>query len=276
LKTVFISDTFLLSQNMSESDIPTLPQAAGPDLICGVGKSLIEPFLYLIRDNYQLADRANLFIQKRAGITNLVGIANLRDTLSHLATAIQPGLPDEERISQRMHGEEHFRRAIFEPYETSLEDLETKFREPLGRYLSYVEPVKDRYDILRDAPNAVQVRAIMHDIDQLIETGRSGKSQNRQNEIWFEGITKLANAFDELSAFKGRIESYLHHYDQILRDEERQRLDLVSREQQQRTERRFSALHWTAIVIGVIGIAVAILAVVFAEDVAIWRRMLMK
>jgi hypothetical protein len=70
------------------------------ELICGVNKALIEKFLILIRENYRKADKATFFLELRAGVSNVPGIANSRDVLSHLATALDPNLSDEERQEQ--------------------------------------------------------------------------------------------------------------------------------------------------------------------------------
>src|SRR5713101_7239802 len=135
---------------------------AQPLLVCGIPQSLVEQFLFLIRDGYPKAELATGFLEERAGIKNVQGIANVRDTLSHLATFLVPAIDNEERAKQIISAEEHLRRAIIEPYQVAVEDFVAKKFEPLyEKYKTHLLPVADRHDSLRTAPNAIQVEATL-------------------------------------------------------------------------------------------------------------------
>jgi len=90
------------------------------DKILGVDATLIERFLVLFRDNYREVDLATLFLEQSEGISNAQGFLNVRDAMSHFVTALSMETPKEKRTEQLATCEEHLRRAILEPYETTL------------------------------------------------------------------------------------------------------------------------------------------------------------
>jgi len=98
-----------------------------PQKFCGVDAKLLEEFLILIRGKYKGADMATFFLEKHTGISNIYGITNLRDVLSHLATFLDPSTPEDKRRDQRGNAEEHLRRTTIEPYETALAEFTIKF-----------------------------------------------------------------------------------------------------------------------------------------------------
>jgi phosphoenolpyruvate carboxylase len=114
---------------MSEpTTVPAAPgDPSGTSKICSVDSATVERFLILIRDNYPKADRASFFLEEVAGKTSSVAMANLRDVLSHLATALSSDTRPEDLDAQLASAEEHFRRAIQEPYAIALGNLREKF-----------------------------------------------------------------------------------------------------------------------------------------------------
>lgn len=207
-------------QPRTKEDIETLEEAArlSTELICGVDKALIETFLRLIQENYKKADEATFFLEQRTGVSNVQGIANVRDVLSHLVTLLNPDTPDDKRKEQISNAEEHLRRAIIEPYETALNELTIKFAELYQNHKQFVEPIKDEQMLLRGAPNAVSIEASLRAIQALTSIGRAAKAKNIWDPSWEEGVTHFIDAYDKLSALYVQIEGYWNKYEQLNRE----------------------------------------------------------
>ena len=63
---------------------------AGDDSVLGVEREIIEGFLTLFRDNYALARKATHYLESNERESNIHGITNMRDALSHLVNALDP------------------------------------------------------------------------------------------------------------------------------------------------------------------------------------------
>jgi hypothetical protein len=202
-------------------------------LICGVSQSLLERFLRLIRDGYPKAELATCFLEERAGISNVHSMANVRDALSHLATFLDPTLDSNKRDEQVINAEEHFRRAIIEPYQIAVEDLTAKVAELYDKYKVSLLPVKDRHLSFHGAPNEVQVDAKLREIQNSVLSAREAKGRNRWDEQWEHGVQNYIGAFDQLKELHSELESYWHRFEQL------------------QTDRRHTRLHLWGIAIGV-------------------------
>jgi hypothetical protein len=215
------------------------------DLVCGVARSHVESFLILIRDNYKKADKATFFLEQRSGIVNIQGITNMRDVLSHLVTLLDTATPSDKWEEQLGNAEEHLRRAIIEPYEIALNELTVKFEELYDKYKQQVLPIKDKHTVLQNAPNSVSIEATLQEIREYTSVGRFGKAKNLWNPEWEEGVTSFIAAYDGLSNLYSSLETHWNNYEQIRRDIKSTRF------------------HITAIAIGIVGILIAVLLVVF-------------
>jgi len=123
---------------------PSSAAAPAPaSTLCGVDTKLIERFLVLIRDNYPKADRASFFLEEVAGKTYTFAMANLRDVLSHLATTLSEETDPKDWEAQIASAEEHFRRAIQEPYAVALGTLREKFNTVYSEYQKIEHSVRD-------------------------------------------------------------------------------------------------------------------------------------
>ena len=154
------------------------------DEILGVDRDLVERFLILFRDNYREVDLATVFLEQSEGISNGQSFLNVRDAMSHLVTALDPSTPKEKKADQLPTCEEHLRRAILEPYETTLNARLIKLAQLVDDYRQSVIPVAQLYSELRDSPNEVQIEAIHQKIRQLVAKGRAAKAKN----LWNEGL----------------------------------------------------------------------------------------
>lgn len=181
-------------------------------------RQIIYRFLTLIRDNYKKADKAAYFLERRAGVSNICAITNLRDVLSHLATLLALDTPSDKRRDQLANAEEHLRRSIIEPYEMALGELAGNFKTLYDRYCEQLLPVKDRHPSLHGAPNEIQIKAQLSEIDGFAESGKRAKARNLWDDDWEVGVEGLAAAFDKLSDLKEELDSYWFRFEQIQRD----------------------------------------------------------
>jgi hypothetical protein len=233
-------------------------------LFCGVPQSQLERFLRLIRQGYPLADRASFFLEERAGISNVPNMANVRDTLSHLVTFLDPDLDPGIRAEQISYAEEHLRRAIIEHYQIAVQDLGERLAKLYGDYKRSLLPIRDRNSALSGAPNEVQVDAKLRHVRGLLSTAREAKSRNRWDNEWESGVVNYVLAFDELERLYAELESYWFRFEQINADAARARAEAEqgrALEQQARTATHHTRLHRWAI-----GIAIATFVLGFGVD----------
>lgn len=257
-----------MSDNLPE-DIQEPPVDKERDLICGVDRSLIETFLFLIQKNYKRADMATFFLEQRSGIVNFQGITNVRDVLSHLVTMLSKDTPDERRAEQLYNAEEHLRRAINEPYEIALNELIVRFSKLYEKYKAVTLPIKDSYAALANAPSSKTVEDSLTQIRELQAKGRASKAKNLWTEEWEEGVASFIQAFDMLSELNHSLEGYYLQADQIVR--QRQEAVTIStlqtevtalRKQVKRESRLGQLLHFGGYALAVIlAIITTILAV---------------
>jgi hypothetical protein len=185
------------------------------DTICGVERQLVERYLLLIRDHYRKAEKATYFIEQRTGVVNFVGVANVRDALSHLVTLLDENTPAEKRNDQLISAEEHLRRAILEPYNIAINKQLVLFKELYEKYKRQLLPVKDKFPSLLGAPNDVSIRSTMGEVRSLVAKGRSAKAKNLWDPTWEEGVAALVEAFDKLADLFSVVEQYWYKYEQV-------------------------------------------------------------
>ena len=190
----------------------------GPDFrIIIVAPDQLEQFLAMIRDYYKAADEATYFLEEELGISNVHGIANLRDAMSHFSALL--GTADVDRRQTHLHlAEEHIRRAILEAYETGIDDLTVRHSELYERYKSRLLPVKDKYPILRSAPNRLSIETTLKGIESRVTEGRSIKAKRLWETEWKEGVFAFVDAFGRLRELHSNMEEYWYKYEQLGRD----------------------------------------------------------
>lgn len=189
------------------------PDPATPK-ICGVDQAVIERFLELIRDNYTKADRASFFLEEVAGKTHTLATANLRDVLSHLATTLSPDTLPEEWDAQLASAEEHFRRAIQEPYQIALGNLREKFNTVHSEYLK-IYPKITRLQprgLFASAPRAEAIQTQLRRIAELASEGRAAKRRNRIDSKWDDGVASCIEAYNELELLTTSLSTHVHEF----------------------------------------------------------------
>jgi hypothetical protein len=172
-------------------------------------------FLILIRENYAKADKAALFLERKAGITNTCGIANLRDVLSHMATLLDQKTISERRAAQLASAEEHLRRAIIEPYELAIAALTEKFTKVYDGYRERVIPIMVSVEGFSAYPNRVSIEHRLAEIDELAEAGKQAKARNQWDEEWENGVASLIDGYNKLSELHGELEEAVFRLNQI-------------------------------------------------------------
>jgi hypothetical protein len=188
--------------------------------LLGVDKYLLVKFLNLIQDKYPKADKAHFFLQTRAELPNIHGVANLRDVLSHLTSFLDENEPPETKTAHIDNAAEHFRRAILEPYESALNRLTINFNQLYEKYREFVLPVMREHEILRNAPDKETVEDRLGQIKELSLKGRDAKRLNVWNDDWEEGVTCFITAYDNLSYLFSEIEQYWNNYQKLDKEKE--------------------------------------------------------
>jgi hypothetical protein len=197
---------------MSEPQPALSASDDGDSKICGVDRALIERFLVLIRDNYPKADSASFFLEEVSGVTYTLSTHNLRDVLSHLATALSPSTNPEDLEAQISSAEEHFRRAIQEPYAIALGKLREKFNEVDASYAKLyhkIEKLKKK-GFFADAPTLEEVQSKQRRIAELASRGRSAKRLNKINAEWDAGVTDYIEAYNQLDILTTTLSRHVH------------------------------------------------------------------
>ncbi len=177
-------------------------------------------FLVLIRDSYQKADMANLFLEQNSKSVNVSALANLRDVLSHLATFLRIGLPPEKRNEQIINATEHLRRAILEPYELTYRDHLRHFEPLFQKYIEVLLPAREQHAFLASAPTRQNIESRLDALHKLAERGRLAKGNNDWVPEWEEGIGCYIDAFQRLKALVEEIEGYWFKFQQTLKENE--------------------------------------------------------
>lgn len=213
-----------------------------PNEILGVDREVLEKFLTLIRDKYHLADKANYFLERNAGVSGInIAITNQRDVLSHLVTFLsRPELEINDQRGQYYNAEEHLRRAILEPYEKAVSIKENIVLTLLKNYKDIVLPLRDEPE-LSTAPNLVSIDARLKKVRHHRKVGRNAKGENLWNEEWEQGLRSYLDAFSELEDLQREIEECIGCANTIL---------------QKKQERRSRKISW---IIGATGIIIATL-----------------
>lgn len=167
-----------------------------------IDPEVLRNFLYLIKDNYHVVDRANYYLEESGYSGINIAALNQRDFLSHLSTILRDTTLDKEaQMAQLSAAEEHLRRAIIESYQRAVDTKLLKFYTSYDKYRSH-GMIRSSSSQLR--PIHQEIRSKLKEIKTLKEQGRDAKSNNRWNEAWEAGVTALYQAFqklDELQAF---------------------------------------------------------------------------
>ena len=179
------------------------------EFILGVEREIVEQFLVLIRDKYPVVDKANFFLEIHAGTSgSIIAMSNQRDFLSHFCTVLKnKKLKLEAKHAQVSAAEEHFRRAVIECYQKT---VEIKLNELLVLHDKYTKKVLPRKgnEIFKDAPDALTIREKLNKINRLRRVGRSSKSQNTWNDNWERGVESYLDALVEIEALHTTFENY--------------------------------------------------------------------
>ena len=190
----------------------TESQKVEVELICGVERDIIEDFFALVKIAYPLVDKANYFLEIETGISGInIGITNERDALSHFHTILTDStLTYLDRRDQLSTLEEHFRRAIMEPYYRAISIIIDKHIRKL--YVDYKEkvlPLKVSDLTLSSAPTIEQIDNQLGHINKARAKARDAKRINKLDEKWAEGVELSIQTFEDVKKLRATLEDYL-------------------------------------------------------------------
>lgn len=196
---------------------PVPSRTAKPDTtILGCDSIIVEEFIQLFVSRYDAVDKANYFLERRAGISGTsIGMANIRDAISHFVTLfLRPHLSTEEKYAQLANAEEHLRRAIIEPYDLAVADKLEKTTIKISHYETTVFPLIHD-PLLSDAPSNVQIQACIKEVQQLMSTGRDAKKENAWSAAWEDGVRRYIDAYTSLEELASQLDTYIGRAAQI-------------------------------------------------------------
>jgi hypothetical protein len=161
-------------------------------------KVILENVLITIRDKCPTALDAITYLETKTGEKSTQSLSNLRDVIFHLATLI--GVindPAKTKSKDQQLGtiEEHFRRAIIEPYEHAANIRLAKLKELYEDYLKIVCPISTKLNPLPIDNNEVKGR--LEAAEELIRKGRDAKKENDWTSKWEDGCKAFETAFKE-------------------------------------------------------------------------------
>jgi hypothetical protein len=191
-----------------------LDEGDGRSLIAkriGCDEEMLCAFLELLRDHYPIADKANYFLETKAGRSGInIAISNQRDALSHLVTFLNLHDDPKNQTAQLNNAEEHLRRSINEPYEVAvnlkIRDIETLY----GRYKDKVMPLHFKgIDGFATARDEVSINAELREIGELRAFAKRTKGENLWNKSWEEGIKALIQAYERLIGLQDHMDEHL-------------------------------------------------------------------
>ena len=225
--------------------------------ILGIDQDILIKFLELIRDKYPLADKANYFLETELGESGInIATTNQRDVLSHLVTLVKGNFDRQKQIEQLSNAEEHFRRAIFEPYE---EAINLKIKDLLKQIEVYKEaalPLIGKVNGFNNCPDNVQINARIRGIQENRARSREAKSENLWNEKWEEGVKLAISTFREVRSMEEDIENCILKAHALLK------------EQEEKEERKHSI--WESRYFGIGGIILGILGIIVGIALALF------
>lgn len=210
----------LPTKKMSADNVTPGGREIYEPLILGVEYEVLIKFLKLFRDHYRKCEKATTFLEHRTDIPNIASIANQRDAVSHFKSALQPNVSREVREQQYATAEEHFRRAIIEPYETALRKKIDLLIPVVRQYRELVLPVKERYDTLNEFPDGEQLDDTFREIAKLRDGARTAKGKNIWDEVWEQGVEDYVLGFDLAHDLLNQLEDAVYRFQQIQKDEE--------------------------------------------------------
>jgi hypothetical protein len=169
----------------------------------------LERFLILIRDRYPLVEKASFFLETREGVSNVIGLANVRDVVNHLAALLDPSTPAEKRETQLANAEEHLRRAATEPYEIAL-------GRALERFQSLHERARAGDRKGSQSPlTELAVNSRLAEVRELAAAGRNAKTRNLWDPAWEDGVAKMVGAYERLAQLNAELENDMDRLEQL-------------------------------------------------------------
>lgn len=159
-------------------------------------KKILEKILITIRDKCPAALEAITHLETKTGKKATQALNNIRDVLFHFATTVRELGKSTETIKQQLGPiEEHFRRAIIEPYEHAANIRAVELDELWENYLETVFPITHK---LNPCPTTTdEQKGKINNIKDLIRKGRDAKRENAWTSIWEQGCKAFEKAYDE-------------------------------------------------------------------------------
>lgn len=177
----------------------------------GIKEAHLERIIELIRTRFVVVKEGTKYLENMERKYNITALANIRDFVSHIETALKEDITDKERQANLDQAEEHLRRALIEPPQIALESRLEIFLEEYEEYEEEMIPNERKYgvDTITDHE---QIRADIKKIQEYLNEGRKRKGTNIWNTTWEEGVELFNRGYELAVELHGRIKSYKEQY----------------------------------------------------------------
>ncbi len=176
-------------------------------------KEILGKTLVAIRDKYPLYIEAVTFLESKVGLKATQALCNIRDTLSHLSSAllVTSTSSSHARLDHLNEVNEHFRRAIIEPYELAVNVRLVELKDLFDIYLKTSAPVTYK---VKPPPKPIdEFKGRINSIISLTRQGRAAKGENGWTPKWEEGIKTLERAFEESDKLRDEMRAEISRVD---------------------------------------------------------------
>lgn len=206
-------------------------------------------------------------MEKQSRQTNFVGLTNLRDVLYHFCNILCDTSLDYDACKAQLHNaEEHFRRAIIEPYEI-LADTEIKeIHDNLPEYITEViyaekELQLDPYIEQKD------INENLRQFGEKMEKARKVKNRSVWDNDWEEAVILFGEVYREAKSLRQSMEMLIkskkHSKQMELAEHYKKMIEKLTNELQQvQIKAQRKSFRW-GIIGAVFGASVSILTALF-------------
>jgi hypothetical protein len=236
------------AEEVGETEGEDRPCADPGHAVRGVYVEHVELLFGLINDRLAPVFEANRYFEEHTGIANKAGANNLTEALSHIGTLVEyaDSMNFNEQREQVAFFGDHLRRSMMESFEQVVKARLGKIKDEglMDRFNGEVVPLL-RQGKLPTAPTEESVRALGAETANFLDKGRKLKRENKWG-AWDTGSKNFADACDTSNRLVDPLRQGIGAAEQYKRD------------------RRNAKLGWAGLIVGVLGIAVAVVLVVAA------------
>ena len=177
-----------------------------PKKIFGIERDILQSMIAIIRKCFPAAMKTNLYVETKSRLTDEITSANVRDALYHFYNILcDDTLSYEQRKIQINNAEEHFRRAIIEPYELLADNEIAQIREKIPDYHSEFVS-REKQLGLEPVLTPREIDEKLNEFADNMANGRETKNRSVWDDNWEEATMLFISVFKEASVLNRELE----------------------------------------------------------------------